>query len=555
MSILIVPSLDERPWPSLGEQICDFIEQHLTFGPGDLLGQPAQVDDEKRALIHRAYQVYPKGHAEQGRRRFNRVGWSLRKGSAKTECAAWIAICELHPRAPVRTVGWSKRGQPIGGPVTDPFIPMVAYTEEQSEDLAYGAMRAILEQDECDIGQDFDVGLARILRLDGAGKAAAYASAPSARDGARTTFQHFDETHHMTAPRLKKAHRAMLANVPKRFIADAWSLETTTAYAPGEQSVAEDTHEYARAVADGRIRNAKLFFFHRQASDSHDLATQKGLRAAVREASGPAAWSARQVAGILKQFEDPTADRTYLERVWLNVPKKSADRAFNAERWAKLARRGYMPEKGVLIVLGFDGSKTDDATALIGTEILTGFQFPVGVKGIWERPYGPEGDGWEVPSAEVDEAVAFAYEQWSVWRLYADPPYWETLIDTWAGRYGIATEKKSGVVKWSTRLWRKMAEAVRAYAHAQRDGDVSHNGDSVFARHIANAHKRALDLRDEDNRPVWIIQKDRPGSPNKIDAAVAAVLSWRARLDALALDIRPEPSPYEGPNARGFLSL
>ena len=76
-----------------------------------------------------------------GRRRFKRVGISLAKGLAKTELAAWIAACELHPEAPVRCVGWDKKGNPIGGPVTDPYIPMVAYTEEQSDELCYGTLK------------------------------------------------------------------------------------------------------------------------------------------------------------------------------------------------------------------------------------------------------------------------------------------------------------------------------------------------------------------------------------------------------------------------------
>ncbi|OQA37831.1 MAG: hypothetical protein BWY56_00627 [Acidobacteria bacterium ADurb.Bin340] len=70
----------------------------------------------------------------------------------------------------------------------------------------------------------------------------------------------------------------MLANIPKRRQADAWSLETTTAPAPGQGSVAEDTMDYARQVAEGKIEDSRLFFFHRQASDIHDLSTPEGVR-------------------------------------------------------------------------------------------------------------------------------------------------------------------------------------------------------------------------------------------------------------------------------------
>jgi phage terminase large subunit-like protein len=259
MGVLMVP-VDRDAWPSLGGQVCDWIEDHLVFGPGDLVGQPARIDDEKRALLWRMYEVYPRTHANAGRRRFKRAALSMRKGTAKTEFAAWVAACELHHDSPVRCVDWDGE-TPIGGPVTDPYIPMVAYTEEQTEDLAYGALRVILEKSQ--VASDFDIGLERILRKVGYGKAVALATAPDARDGARTTFQHFDETHRFTLDRLGRAHKSMLANIPKRRLADAWSLETTTAPEPGTGSVAEATMDYARAVAAGSITDTKLFFFHR----------------------------------------------------------------------------------------------------------------------------------------------------------------------------------------------------------------------------------------------------------------------------------------------------
>ncbi|WP_285762139.1 hypothetical protein, partial [Pantoea sp. QMID1] len=159
---------------------------------------------------------------------------------------AWIAACELHHEAPVRWTGWAKDGEPIGGPVSDPYIPLVAYTEEQSDELAYGALRIILE--EGPLRDDFDVGLERIMRKRGDGKAVSLSSSPSARDGARTTFAVMDETHWWTLPRLKQSHQTMLNNLAKRKMADPWMLETTTAPEPGTGSVAEATMDYAKAV-------------------------------------------------------------------------------------------------------------------------------------------------------------------------------------------------------------------------------------------------------------------------------------------------------------------
>lgn len=536
MSVLVVPPLDGKPWPTLGPLVCEFIERYLVHGPGDLRGQPARLDKEKTGLIYRMYEVYPKGHPEAGRRRFRRVALSLRKGSAKTELAAWIAVCELHPEAPVRCVGWKKNGTPIGGGVVDPYIPLVAYTQEQSEELAYAAMLAVIT--EGPLAQDFDTGLTRILRRDGSGRAVALSNAPSARDGARTTFQVFDETHRLVLPKQKAAHRTMLANLPKRRMADAWSLETTTAYSPGENSVAEETMEYARTVAGGKVQDSKLFFFHRQAGEHHKvLETPEQIEAAVREASGPVAeWS--DVSGIVDQWQDPTADKTFLERVWLNRPVKAADRAFDLHIWKGRVRPNYRPPKGARIALGFDGARFRDSTSLVGTELETGHQF---LLGLWEKPPQAkdpkEGEGgWEVPVDQVHSAVAHAFEYYTVVRMYADPPYWESQVDEWSGKYG-----KDIVLAWWTNRDKPMAYAIRGWVHAQKAGEMTHDGDAGLTRHVGNAVRRELRMFDEEGKPLFCIQKEKTDSPFKIDAAMAAILSWEAYGDAIKVGVEPEP--------------
>lgn len=534
--IITIPQ-DDALYPTLGPQVCEFIEDRLVFGPGDLRGTPAVLDDEKRALVYRFYEIYPKGHPQEGRRRFKRCGVSLRKGSAKTEFAAWIAACELHPDAPVRFAGWDRNGNPLGKGVTDPYIPMVAYTEEQSEDLAYGALYAIISLSP--IAGDFDIGLERIMRKSGDGKAVALASAPDARDGARTTFQHFDETHRFTLPRLVKAHQAMLANIPKRRLSDAWSLETTTAPEPGTGSVAEATMDYAKAVASGQISDSRLFFFHRQASDSHDLTTEAGVREAVIEASGPVAdWS--DIDSIVESWRDPTTDRAYFERVWLNRLVQASSQAFNVEIWK--ARAAPMQpssvQPGDLITIGFDGAMFHDSTGIVCTHVRTGFQW---VAGLWERPVGlPKDAEWQVPTGEVDAVVRDLFETYEVCRMYADPPYWQSWIAQWAGEFG-----EDYVYQWWTNRRRQMTAALESFETALREGTLSHDGDPRYQRHIGNSRRAELNERDEQGKPLYLIRKERPDSPHKIDLAMAGVLSWEARTDALSAGARESRSVWE----------
>ena len=541
MTTFEVPALDPEPWPTLGPAVCDFIETMLCFGPGDLLGEPARLDDEKRGFLWRMYEVYARGHQFEGRRRFKRAALSLQKGSAKSELAAWIAAAEAHPDAPVRTVSWDGHGNPQGGPVTDPYIPMIAYTEEQTEELAYGALRQIL--DRCKAGAAFDIGLGRITRLQGDGKVEAVPGSPNARDGARTTFQHFDESHRFVLDHLKRAHRVMLQNTSKRAMADPWSLETTTAYAPGEDSVAEDTMEYARQVADGQIQDSRLFFFHRQADAKLDLAKEDDRRKAVIEAAGPAAvW--KDIESILGEWQDPKTDKAYWERVWTNRLVQQTRQAFDVERWRKLAKRQEV-EQGDYITLGFDGSRYNDATVIVATHVDSGYQWCVG---FWERPYNANPE-WQVPESEVRAAIANVFDRYTVWRLYADPPYWESVVAAWAGEYG-----EERVIEWRTNRWKAMAEAVMGFHNAIQDGTLSHDGNERFQAHIGAACKLMLNLWDDQHKErLWVIQKERGDSPHKMDAAVAAVLSWQARCDAVAAGISGSGrSIYE---TRGILIL
>lgn len=535
MSTFIVPPLDNdlingQPWPTLGPQVCQLIEERCIHGPGDLRGRPAAIDAETRALFHRFYQVYPRGHPRAGYRRFKRAAVSLRKGAAKTEKAAWVVFAELHPEGPVRCDGFKLVDgvwQPVGRPVTDPYIPMVAYTEDQTEELAYGALLLM-----CSEGPDadlFDAGKQWVTRIAGDGKAEALASSPNSNDGARTSFQHFDETHRMVLPRLKDAHQTMQNNIPKRVIADAWSLETTTTYAEGEGSVAEGTHLYAEMVAEGKVKDSTLFFFHREAPvrDDEDLNDPKQLREAIRIASGPALakWENFEgqidaIAGIRNQ---PDTDKAYWERVWLNRRVTSSRQAFDPARWKTLERPDVLIGKGEPITLGFDGARWRDAAGFIATHIETGFQWPLAH---WESDGSPD---WEVTDEQVDGAIADAVAYYHVFLTYADPPRFESNVARWSGRYG---ERR--VAEWYTNRPRQIGQAMRAYRTAQTTGELTNSGDPDHARHMANARRGDLKLFDDDGTPLWTIYKERSDSKKFIDLAMAGCLSWQARLDALA---------------------
>jgi hypothetical protein len=539
MGVLIVPPLEDEPWPSLGGQVCDFIEERAIFGPGSLKGDRARLDDEKRAAIWRAYEVFPKGHPLAGRRRFKRVGLSWRKGTAKTEWAAWLAYAELHPEGPVRCDGFDARGNPVGRPVRDPYIPMLAYTQEQTEELAYAVLFVVVsEGPDADL---FDAGLDRIIRLDDRGrpdgKATALSGSPNARDGARTTFQHFDEPHRMTLPKLKAAHETMVANLPKRPLEDPWGLYTTTAGEPGQESIAEHLHAEAEKIRAGEVDDPELFYFHREAGPGHDLATVDGRIRAIHEATGPVGeYGPGQFRDIARQWERHGADLAYLERVWLNRWVASGRQAFDVKRWHELTQRpkeipqgvtAHVLEPGRLVVAGFDGARFRDATGIVVTDVLTGRQF---MWAVWERPEDVE--EWEIPEAEVTAAWEDLLYRHQVWKVYGDPPHWTESFGSWAGRWPDIFEE------WWTNRPRAMAQALRAYRESMDSGAVLNDGNPDFARHVANAGRKNINLVDDDGQPMWLLSKIHPDK--KFDLAMAAVLSWRAYLDAVKAGVKPK---------------
>lgn len=121
------------------------------------------------------------------------------------------------------------------------------------------------------------------------------------------------------------------------------------------------------------------------------------------------------------------------------------------------------------------------------------------------------------------------FERFTVWRAYIDPQYIEGMVEKWQGAYGDKV-----VLEWRTNRPRQIAFAVRAYMDAMAAGDVTLAPDALFVQHLLQAHKQKVNVYDEEHRQLHTLSKDRPGSPRKMDGAMAAVLSWEARGDCVA---------------------
>jgi hypothetical protein len=224
------------------------------------------------------------------------------------------------------------------------------------------------------------------------------------------------------------------------------------------------------------------------------------------------------------------------ERFFGNRIVAGADKAWKIDIVKSLARQGDEIPAGRVVTLGFDGALHFDSTGLIATDVETGHMETVGV---WERPLNlTDDDYWEVPKNEVDEALAYCFDQWDVWRGYFDPPHWRTEIEAWAGEYG-----KEKIVNWETVRIKPMVFALKAFTDEMRPGVMSHDGHPALVKHMGNAVRRTTKIRDPENpaRFLWTISKDGQKSRNRIDLAMCAVLSWECRSDALRAGVINEP--------------
>ena len=179
------------------------------------------------------------------------------------------------------------------------------------------------------------------------------------------------------------------------------------------------------------------------------------------------------------------------------------------------------------IALGFDGSKYQDATALVASRLSDGRLFTLR---IWERP--PDVADWKVPSAEVDRLVRDVFAAYQVAYLFADPYRWQAYLDAWAADF------PKQVVEFPTNVETRMDAAIERFVTSFAAGEVSHDGHEVMSRHAKNAvlvkgrRKRARP-GENDDLPTYYLKMAKRGDGQLIDGAVAAVLAHHARGQAI----------------------
>lgn len=543
---------------SLGWLALAWMEYFVVHGPGGVQGQPVEHGDEFSGFVADCYAL-----REDGRRLYGSGFFSRPKGADKSGLGARLALFEA--LGPCRFAGWARGGEvytdpwglgftyvyepgePMGQHLTAPFIRIMA-TEENQTGNVYDTVYFNLDPDEENplsaVCSRNEVGITRIL-IPGGGEIRPSTSGSASKDGGKETFVCFDETHLYDTPELRRMYDTVTRNLRKRQREGTWYLETTTMFAPGSDSVAERTYEYAEKLAarneDGtpkykRLKH-RLIYDHRW-GECDDLTSEEALQAAVLEAFGEAIeWN--DVEGILEEFYDPRKDIDDTRRFFLNARTSASDAWVNAPAWTACFDATKVVADKERITLGFDGSVRDDSTALVACRVSDGHLW---LLGCWEKPPGPAGDDWQVDREEVHAAVMAAVERYEVVGMYADPAHWQDYLDRWQAMFGRRMRVKataSRPLEWWTNRPTTMVKAVERLHDAIVEKDpakrISHgpdaDGGQVLTQHVLHARRRLA------GKVGLSIAKEHAKSRRKIDAAMAAILAYECRSDAVALGL------------------
>ena len=509
---------------SLGYEVLDWLVEYTCHGVGDIQGKRLEgafdLDDEIREHIIECYRIDP----VSGRRVFNEAVLSRPKGRAKSEVAALVVIVEAF--GPCRFGGWDADGQPVARPVTSPLIKCLA-TEESQAGNTFSNVAFIAGEWGQDEHPEIYGGAGGVRRYQSAsaiylpqgGEIRACTSGAASKDGGLETHVVADETHLYVLPELRNMYATTARNMGKRYDADAWLHQTSTAYRPGEQSVFETTLTLWRK---GDLPES-VYVNHREATGKIDLDDKDRTIRQLREVYGPAA----EWIDMDRKYRDMRdlricPDEETAARYFLNRPMSSKD-AWIPDDVVKRQIRAEAVDPGARITLGFDGSLNDDATVLIGCRVSDGFIFPVG---IWAKPSGPEGNWWEVPRSDVLATIREAFGRYDVVRMYADPHEWRSDIDALQEEFG------ERVSPWATSRDTAMGPALDRLRTDLMNGVAWHSGDPTVVEHFSNAYVRTRGIHR-------LVRKEHAKSDRKIDSVIGATLAYEARADVLTAETGP----------------
>jgi hypothetical protein len=477
-------------------------------------GIPWRFTDEQARFILWWYAL-----DEQGAFLFRDGVLQRLKGWGKDPVGA--CLCSIEAFGPCRFVEWDDDGSPVATDSPDAWCQTAAVSLEQTKNT----MRLFPSLFTAEAKENYriQVGKETVNGMGDERLIQAVTSSPATLEGARATFVLLNETHHWDSSNSGLDMADVIErNATKSADGSARTLRITNAYEPGQDSVAERDRDAWEAVDAGRVVDSGLLYDSIEAPPRAPL-TVEDAPAVIRSIRGDAVWL--NVDRIVKSISDSRNAPSRSRRFWYNQIVAAEDAWMAPYEWDAC--------KADELVLFFDGSKSDDATGLVGCRMTDGHLITLGV---WQRPAGlPADQPWQVPREEVDGVVGRTFARFRVVAFFCDPGsgkdddgerYWDPFLDDWGQRFGpklilhaVASGPKQHAVRWDMGDSRHQEEFTDAVTRTREDileRRLTHDGHKVLRNHIANARRRT-------NAWGITIGKEHRESARKVDLAVCAI--------------------------------
>ena len=449
------------------------------------------------------------------------------KGWGKDPLGA--CLCAVESLGPCRFADWAPDGTPIATDSPEAWCQTAAVSLEQTKNT----MRLFPSLFTAEAKQEYriQVGKETVNAMGDQRLIQAVTSSPATLEGARATFVLCNETHHWDSSNSGHDMADVIErNATKSADGSARTLRITNAYEPGQDSVAERDREAWESVDSGRAVDSGLLYDSIEAPPQAPL-TLQDAPAVIRSIRGDASWL--NVDRIVQSIADTRNPPSRSRRFWYNMIVAAEDAWMAPYEWDACKADGLDVRDGEEVVLFFDGSKSDDATALAGSRMSDGHVFTLGV---WQRPAGWDPDTpWQVPREDVDGVVGRAFAQFKVMAFFCDPGsgkdddgerYWDPYLDDWGQRFGaklilhaVTAGPRQHAVRWDMSDRRHQEEFTEAVTRTREDileRRLTHDGHKVMRAHVANARRRT--------NPWGItIGKEHRESPRKIDLAICMI--------------------------------
>lgn len=452
------------------------------------------------------------------------------KGWGKDPLAACLAVAGMF--AEVTFDHWDG-DRPVGREEPSAWIQIVAVALDQTK-TTMKLFPSLIPQDTIRY-YGIQVAKLNVYGLSDSRQIEAVTSSPLKVEGGRPTLIIRNETQNWNSS--NGGHEmagAIEGNAAKSEDGSARMLDICNAFRPGDDSVGQRTREGWEKTQgdDPEALDYGLLYDSLEAPPEAPL-TAQDAPAVVDAIRGDAAWLS--IKRILASILNPTNSASESRRKWYNQITAAEDARFDPQK-VKLRAVKDKLQPGDEIVMFGDGSKSDDATGIVGCRMSDGLCQVLHVQQPRKR--------LTVDRGAVDHAVIESTGLYNVVAFWFDPShakdddaegdnsFWMPLCDEWAHRYGrtlqfwaVKTGDGKHAIAWDMAAATRQAIFVPAVERLETDiesGEFTYAESGWLERHLINAHRHP-------GKFGVSMRKDGRESSKKIDLAVCAAGSRMLR--------------------------